>query len=197
MKIRIILGIILINSLLIAESTSRDDAAKYYWKRHIEDKRSILNSFNYKENINPDYNPNKKYSSIHLTGKETKEEDLKYIKYFLEIKSITLTQAINIKDADLKYLSDMPNLTGLDLSGTNITGEGFKYFNNLPLLKEIDLTGTKVTDVSIQELKKFKALKQITLCKTKVTQKGIDKLKKELSPKCYISKDCEGDSNQE
>jgi hypothetical protein len=186
MKIKLFLAILLIASLLAAEPTSREEAAKYYKQRHIEDKRSILNSSNYKENINPDYSPNKKYSSIHLTGKETNAEDLKYIKYFPEIKSVILTEAINIKDSDLKNLTALPNLSGFDFSHTNITGKGFKYIKNLPLLQEMDLTFTKVSDENLQELKKFKSLKSIWLYKSKVTKKGVAQLSKEL-PGCFIS----------
>jgi|GEM_PF-1066354 hypothetical protein len=186
MKIKLCLALILLATLLFADSVSRDEAAKYYKQKHIEDKRSILNSSNYKENIDPDYSPSKRYISIHLTGKETTAEDLKYIKFFPEIKSVILTEAINIKDTDLKYISDMPSLTGLDFSKTNITGEGFKYLKNLPSLQEIDLTFTRVTDANLQELKKFKTLKNIWLYKSKVTQKGVDMLQKEL-PGCFIS----------
>jgi hypothetical protein len=187
--------VLLFNALiLLAANITRSDAIEYYKRMYKNQKKSILMSTINRDNINPDYSIEKQYSVINLCWEDTKEDDLKYIQSFPEVKAITLSEAIKLKDRDLKYL---PNLKSLDLSKTNINGEGFKDLNNLPSLKDIDLTGAKVTDEGIQELKKFKKLKRIILCKTKVTQKGIDRLKKELSPKCYITKVCEGDTNQE
>lgn len=192
-KITIIL--IMLNTVfLIADNVSRNDAISYFKLKHKNQNKSILMSQYNRDNIDPDYNIDKKYKAINLCWNDTTDEDLKYVKCFPEVRSITLAQAIKIQDEDLKYLSNLSNLQSLDLSETKITGEGFKHLNNLPSLGNIDLTASKVTDKSIQELKKFKTLKLIILCKTKVTQKGVKMLKKEL-PDCDISTYCQDDGN--
>ncbi len=186
MKKLITVIVLLSGIILSAETNKRNDAVEYYKNIYKSQKKSILMSQKNSDNINPDYSVDKKYTTINLCWKDTKEEDLKYLISFPEVESVTLAEAIYIKDIDLKYFSDLINLQYLDFSETRITGEGFKYLKNLPSLKEINLSHTRVTDRNLQELKKFKTLESIWLYKSKVTQKGVNMLQKEL-PDCFIS----------
>jgi hypothetical protein len=162
---------------VMAENLNREDAIKYFEIRSQHYKSAVLTGRYVKKNI---------YTVINLCWEETTKDDLKYLQLFPELETIHLSSAIQIKDKDLEFISNLPKLRILNLDNTMITGEGFKYLNNLPSLKEINLSATRVTDANLQELKKFKTLKNIWLYKSKVTQKGVDMLQKEL-PGCFIS----------
>ncbi|MBP7796985.1 MAG: hypothetical protein KA059_09455 [Elusimicrobiales bacterium] len=184
---KIFLVLLMLHSIiLLAGNFTREDALQYYKEKSKIKKTIIVSTNNYRDQINPDFKSDKKYTVISLTGKETTSTDLIYVQFFPEVETIHLSGAAKINDKDLKLIFNLPKLEILNLDNTNITGEGFKYLKNLPSLQEIDLTFTRVTDANLQELKKFKTLKNIWLYKSKVTQKGVDMLQKEL-PGCFIS----------
>lgn len=113
-------------------------------------------------------------------------------------------------DDDIKYISELPKLKSLNLSGTDITGFGFEYLAKLDKLRTLDLRGTNLKndalkhlvscrnletlllsdtqtdDDDLKILSGIKTLKYITLHRTKVTDDGLKTLAK-LKGLKYVS----------
>jgi hypothetical protein len=69
-------------------------------------------------------------------------------------------------DDDLAQLSQWPGLpevSSLDLEGTNVTDTGLEHLKELPRLRYLDLSRTKISDAGLRHLKGVTTLKTITL----------------------------------
>ncbi len=77
-------------------------------------------------------------------------------------------------------LSEVPNLTDLDLSDTRITDKGLDNLYRLTALEKLDLSGTPITDAGLDRLKGLTKLRELYLARTKVTDAGVEALHKTL-----------------
>ena len=91
----------------------------------------------------------------------------------------------SIKETDLKYLSELHQLTKLNLENTSITGEGLSYLQSLSNLQYLNLSNTKVTTLSIKVLTPLKNLRTLILYRTKINSTDLDLLHK-LFPQTNI-----------
>lgn len=87
---------------------------------------------------------------------------------------------LNLKDDDLKNVSDLTNLQRLHLENNPVTDEGLSHIKGLVNLEYLNLYNTQVSDSSIDTLKGFKNLMALYLWQTKVTDDGGEKLKAAL-----------------
>lgn len=88
------------------------------------------------------------------------------------------TEAVKIKDAQLKPLADMaPKIVDLDLSRTSVTDEGLAVLKGMTQLKRLNLRGTAVTDATVEHLKGLTSLQTLNLVGTKVTDAALIPLK--------------------
>ena len=64
---------------------------------------------------------------------------------------------MKIHDAGLKEITDLKNLSALDLNLADITDLGIKELSRLKQLRKLDLTYTKVTDSGLKQLGAYEA----------------------------------------
>lgn len=76
-------------------------------------------------------------------------------------------------DALLKQLTDMTHLTTLRLGGSQgVTDEGLKWLTQLPSLQHLDLSGTSITDRGMPLLRELTSLRRLSLAWTRITDEG-------------------------
>lgn len=74
-----------------------------------------------------------------------------------------------VSDAELAYLTGLPNLCVLYLQGTRITDEGLRHLKKLTDLQELHLTGTPITDAGLDELKGLGSLRVLAINNTQIS----------------------------
>lgn len=80
-----------------------------------------------------------------------------------------------VSDADLKQLTEFPDLTLLDLSLTHITDQGMQEIKGLAKVEDLNLYFAEyVTDEGIAAIKDWKHLKRLNLHGTKVGDTGLE-----------------------
>jgi internalin A len=80
-----------------------------------------------------------------------------------------------VGDADLRHLSELPELSHLDLSLTHITDQGMPELRNLPGITELNLYFTEyVTDEGVAAIKDWKKLRILNLHGTKVSDTALE-----------------------
>lgn len=84
-----------------------------------------------------------------------------------------------LADAALPPLADLANLIGLDLSGTQITGQGLAHVAKCRGLVMLDLSFTQVNDASLSVLAGLAKLRFLSVLGTKVTPRGLAPLSRE------------------
>jgi hypothetical protein len=87
---------------------------------------------------------------------------------------------LNLKDDDLKNISELTNLQRLHLENNPITDSGLAHVKGLMNLEYLNLYNTQVSDSSIDVLKGLTNLAALYLWQTKVTDEGGEKLKAAL-----------------
>ncbi len=98
--------------------------------------------------------------SVHFYGKDMYSS--KALEQLLDIKQqiIELSLArMPVKDDELAFIRQMPNLRSLNLNYTNITGKGLEQLSGLKNLQELALSGTAV---NVTSLEKVLVLPQLT-----------------------------------
>ena len=80
-----------------------------------------------------------------------------------------------VGDPDLRRLSDLPDLTALDLSLTHITDQGMSEIKNLRGITDLNLYYAEyVTDEGIAAIKDWKKLTRLNLHGTKVSDTALE-----------------------
>lgn len=83
---------------------------------------------------------------------------------------------LNLKDADLKNISELTNLQRLHIENNPVTDDGLAHIKDLINLEYLNLYNTQVTDESVDTLKGLTNLTALYLWQTKVTDEGAEKL---------------------
>ena len=83
----------------------------------------------------------------------------------------------NVEDKHIAPLSDIANLSELDLSNTKVTGAGLATIKNSKRLTKLSLAGTAVDDAALKSIEGLTNLMSINLYNTKVTDAGLASLK--------------------
>jgi Leucine-rich repeat (LRR) protein len=80
-----------------------------------------------------------------------------------------------VGDADLRRLTELPDLNYLDLSLTHITDQGMLEIKNLPGVTELNLYFAEyLTDEGLTAIKGWKKLRRLNLHGTKVSDTGLE-----------------------
>jgi len=80
-----------------------------------------------------------------------------------------------VGDPDLRHLSDLPDLTALDLSLTHITDQGMSEIKNLRNITDLNLYYAEyVTDEGIAAIKDWKKLTHLNLHGTKASDTALE-----------------------
>ena len=140
--------------------------------------------------------------SAQLTSTELSESDLSQIAAATRLTELVLAQcsfsdsalrglrgqsslirlqfnhAKNVDDTSLYYLSQLPSLTDLELSGTQVAGPGLRHFANRSNLRRLYLAETLITDDALKYLQSLPALERLDLRGTRVTNSGLDHLRR-------------------
>lgn len=77
----------------------------------------------------------------------------------------------------IKQISQLNNLTKLNLEYNDIAGENIKGLSSLSNLEYLNLIGTRLDDDGLSQLGKIKSLRQLYIWQTQVTEDGIRALK--------------------
>ena len=109
-----------------------------------------------------------------------KAEQLKELeKVKNQVVSLNLNR-MPVKDEDLKYIAAFKNLRRLNLSFTEITGSGLKELRTLKDLRQLSLSGNKLKSVELEMLGGLEKLSTVYLWKTGVNDPDITSLKKKF-----------------
>ena len=95
-----------------------------------------------------------------------------------QIVSLNLS-TMPVKDEDLKQIGEFKNLRKLVLNFTNIKGAGLKYLKDLKHLHTLSLSGTAVNYKAVIEYADKSDIKYLTLWETQVNPAEIKKLQKQ------------------
>jgi putative heme-binding domain-containing protein len=143
--------------------------------------------------------PRKPVVSVDLDFNYPHDADLAYFKGLTSLRTLKLHAAVDVTDKGLRHLSALTELRELDLSRTEITGDGLRYLQNLKKLKILRLFGNRllrdeslaylknlsslevldldacehVTDSSVVHLKNVTTLRQLNLASTDITKSGL------------------------
>lgn len=94
---------------------------------------------------------NKRLNNLVLNN--TYIKDFEELKYFKFLNKLSL---IDMKDVDIVFLRDMPNLSFLELSYSNV--KRYNYLSSFPLIEVLKIDNTKIDDLSfllsMEKLKK-------------------------------------------
>ncbi|WP_245562141.1 chitobiase/beta-hexosaminidase C-terminal domain-containing protein [Niabella aurantiaca] len=82
-----------------------------------------------------------------------------------------------VKDEDLKTIGEFVNLRDLNLTFTKINGEGLKYLSGLQHLRQISLSGTGIHINRLRPLAQLKNLRSVSLWNTSIDNKDMASLK--------------------
>jgi len=134
--------------------------------------------------------------SISLPGGNVTDADLKELKVFTSLKSLSFRAIVTkspprangrITDAGLKELKDLKNLQFLDLAGqVQITDSGLKELKAFDQLESLVLIHNNITDAGLKELVELTNLRRLTIKFTKVTVAGLSDLKNLKSLKTLV-----------
>ena len=83
-------------------------------------------------------------------------------------------------DSDARLLEDLPHLTHLSTSNTQLTNRGLASIAKLRKLNTLHLSSPHVTDDGLRHLAHLKRLKLLFLYCPKVTDAGVDWLSQQL-----------------
>jgi hypothetical protein len=92
---------------------------------------------------------------------------------------------VEVTDAGLKCLKELPQLQLLDLDHTQVSDAGLECLKELTQLQLLDLEHTQVTDAGLANLKGLTKLQSLNLEFTRVTGAGMQGLQAVL-PNCTI-----------
>ncbi|MDB5348608.1 MAG: hypothetical protein JWP89_6985 [Schlesneria sp.] len=110
-------------------------------------------------------------SLLLVTGRNVRDADLKNLQKMTELSHLSLLKT-SISDLGLKNLRELSYLDTLDLSETEIGDEGLRFLRELPLV-QIALADTKVTDEGLEQLAGATGLRSIYLDKTNIGDLGL------------------------
>ena len=90
--------------------------------------------------------------AMDLAPPEFKGANFKYLQNMTLLEELDLPGNVSATDADLKYLSRLIALTGLELHDPRITDAGLVYLKNLTSLKRLNTLGTQVSGAGLISL---------------------------------------------
>ena len=80
---------------------------------------------------------------------------------------------VPIGDAELEFLSQLPDLWYVDLNYTNVTGEGLKHVAAPEKFTCLDLFGAALNDEGLAQVSRFRNLEHLRVDNTQITNEGL------------------------
>ncbi len=112
---------------------------------------------------------------LRLRSSQVTDEGLVTVIPLVHLERLTLSHATT--DAGLSQLAELSALRTLDLTKTQITGNGLRCVANLPVLTCLCLQSTRVTDDDLAQLKVCSNLATLDLSATSISDAGLVHLK--------------------
>jgi len=81
-----------------------------------------------------------------------------------------------VDDDSLASLKRFPQLSWINLTGTDVNGSGLRHVPNPLLLRKLDLTATAITDDGLRSISRFGKLTELRLSGTLITDGGLHHL---------------------
>ena len=119
------------------------------------------------------------YANFRLVGKDVRDEHLAPLSDIQNLSELDLANT-QITAAGLGHIKGNKNLTKLSLANTSIDDAALKQIEGLTSLMSLNLYNTKVTDAGLASLKNMKFLRKVYAWQSGVTEKGAAELKKAL-----------------
>lgn len=104
-----------------------------------------------------------------------KDDDIKYFTHHKFLRKFYI-QNCRITDAAAPYLEQMPQLTGLSLNATKITGRIFAHLTKLEHIDDLWIQMNPLTDSDIKYLTGFKSIHDLHIDSTLVSDAGLREL---------------------
>jgi Leucine-rich repeat (LRR) protein len=111
-----------------------------------------------------------KVVKVDLRKSRATDNDLAVVRQFPALDRLSLPPAIT--DAGLRHLEGLPNLTSLDVQGTQVTDEGLAVVKTLPKLVQLYIHGSRITPAGAEALEA--SLPNLTIEKYPVAPLGPD-----------------------
>lgn len=123
--------------------------------------------------------------AFHLSDKKNVDASLVQLKAVPNVTKLNLA-GTDVTDAGLANVAALKDLTHLHLERTKIGDAGLAHLKGLANLEYINLYGTEVTDAGLNHLKGLKKLKKVYLWQSKATKAGGAALAKAI-PNLYVN----------
>ncbi len=108
--------------------------------------------------------------------KRANDADLVYLADLPEVTTVNLV-GTQVTDAGLERLSALPQIWGLGLDATQVSDAGLVHLGRMTQLVALSLEDTKITDAGLEHLAGLMHLRDLSLNKTKITDAGLEYLK--------------------
>ena len=116
-------------------------------------------------------------TELDLSGSDYIDQDIwRHLKRLGQLRKLNL-EYTNITDADLGHISNLTELTELDIScNCHITDSGLQYIKNLTKLTMLNISDNSITDAGLQYIVYLTKLTKLNVSDTKITDAGIEYL---------------------
>ena len=119
------------------------------------------------------------YANFRLVGKDVRDEHLAPLSDIQNLSELDLANT-QITAAGLGHIKGNKNLTKLSLANTSIDDAALKQIEELTNLMSLNLYNTKVPDAGLASLKNMKFLRKVYAWQSGVTEQGAAELNKVL-----------------
>lgn len=113
-------------------------------------------------------------------------EGAKSIGKLAALKSLHIATMTGLPEGFMKHLAAAPRLEFIEFSGSRVRDADIKDLVGIRQLTGLDLYQSLVTDEAVASLVQIKTLTYLNLLSTKITPAGIKRLRQEL-PRCRVS----------
>lgn len=123
--------------------------------------------------------------AFHLSSNKNIDAALGLLKTIPNVTKLNLA-GTDVSDAGLAQIAELNTLKHLHLEQTSIGDSGLDHLKGLANLEYLNLFGTQVTDQGLNELKALTNLKKLYLWQSKATKIGANDLAKSI-PNLYVN----------
>jgi hypothetical protein len=105
---------------------------------------------------------------------------LEFISKLKNLQSISINEGEigNLRDNDLRWLAELPQLNALELRSRNFTGAGLSKLTQCAALTSLTLEGKRLTDIDLQPLAHINKLEHLSLHGDNLTPALLEHLKR-------------------
>ena len=119
------------------------------------------------------------WDEIYMRFDEFSDEQSEWLKGMSQITGLGLT-GTELTDAGLPNIRGLTKLVSLHLAETRVSDAGLIHLRGLANLEYLDLGGTHITDAGLENLYELKHLRRVWIDDTSVTPAGVEKLERAL-----------------